>query len=579
MDKVKVILSAIEHLRSGDLSARTGLPPDSSELDCIGSALDSMAHALESRSRERDAIYELLQERERRYRALFKNIQAGFVLCEAVCDREPRLRDYRFLTVNPAFEGMIGLKSQYVLGRTLPEILPDIERSWLDACGKVTLTGEPLRFEHYSSSLGKHFEVFAFSPRIRQLAALFVDITARAEAQRRLGRQLDRLTALREIELEVTGSPDLEVTLDVILDRVVSLLGVDASSVLLIDKPTQTLVYAGGRGFNTDTIQKSRLGVREGCAGAAFTGQQVIYLGHVDRSKSDFTRTELLVEEDFVTYVGVPLIIREEVIGVLEIYNRTFFEPDSEWLEFLMALADKTAIALNNAQAIEELRVANINLSLANDRTLEGWSNALELRDDETEGHAQRVADMALCLAAHVGLSDVDLHQIRRGALLHDIGKIGIPDAILLNPGPLSDAEWEIMKLHPKFAYDLLAPIEFLKPALDIPYCHHERWDGSGYPRGLSGEQIPLAARIFAVVDVWDALLSDRPYRRAWPEEKVLAHLRHQAGKAFEPRVVEAFLEMIAADTPEMVKLQAEKIKQKIGTGQLDKKPELLPAA
>jgi HD-GYP domain-containing protein (c-di-GMP phosphodiesterase class II) len=303
----------------------------------------------------------------------------------------------------------------------------------------------------------------------------------------------------------------------------------------------------------------------------------VIYLEHADRPESGFTRTELLVDEEFVTYGAIPLIAREEIIGVLEIFNRTVFVPDSEWLEFLEALAGQTAIALNNAQLIEELRYANVNLSQAYDRTLEGWSNALELRDDETEGHAQRVADMALCLAAYMGLPDVDLRQIRRGALLHDIGKIGIPDHVLLNPGPLNDEQWKIMRMHPQFAYDLLAPIEFLRPALDIPYCHHERWDGSGYPHGLSGEQIPLSARIFAVVDVWDALLSNRPYRRAWPEEKVLAHLRHQAGKGFDPQVVEAFLEMISADTGEMVNLRAEKIKHKIGTGQLVEKPEFLP--
>jgi len=162
--------------------------------------------------------------------------------------------------------------------------------------------------------------------------------------------------------------------------------------------------------------------------------------------------------------------------------------------------------------------------------------------DKETEGHTQRVEKITLRIAKSMGIKNEELVQIRRGALLHDIGKMGIPDHILLKPGPLSDEEWVIMRKHPVYAYELLSPIAFLKPALDIPYCHHEKWDGSGYPRGLKGEQIPLAARIFAIVDVWDALRSDRPYRAAWPEMKTMEYIREQAGTHFDPAIVELFL-------------------------------------
>jgi HD-GYP domain-containing protein (c-di-GMP phosphodiesterase class II) len=150
-------------------------------------------------------------------------------------------------------------------------------------------------------------------------------------------------------------------------------------------------------------------------------------------------------------------------------------------------------------------------------------------------------------LARAMGLGDEEVEHLRRGALLHDIGKLGIPDQILLKPGPLTEEEWAIMRTHPTLAYQWLAPIDYLRPALDIPYCHHEKWDGSGYPRGLSGEQIPLAARIFAVVDVWDALSSDRPYRKRWPEEKVRAHLVEQAGSHFDAQVVEIFISLVYA--------------------------------
>jgi len=180
----------------------------------------------------------------------------------------------------------------------------------------------------------------------------------------------------------------------------------------------------------------------------------------------------------------------------------------------------------------------------AYDATIKGWSRALDLRDKETEGHSQRVMELTVRLARAFGLSEADLVQVRWGALLHDIGKMGIPDGILLKPGPLTAEEWVLMKRHPAIANELLAPVRYLRLALDIPYRHHEKWDGTGYPLGLHGEQIPLTARIFAVVDAWDAMRSDRPYRAGWPEKKVRAHIRAQAGIHFDPKVVETFLKM-----------------------------------
>jgi HD-GYP domain-containing protein (c-di-GMP phosphodiesterase class II) len=187
-------------------------------------------------------------------------------------------------------------------------------------------------------------------------------------------------------------------------------------------------------------------------------------------------------------------------------------------------------------------RRSSTQLALAYDATIEGWSRAMDLRDKETEGHTRRVTELTVLLARAHGSSEEEIVHLRRGALLHDIGKMGVPDAILLKPGPLTDAEWAIMRRHPVLAYEMLLPIVYLRPALDIPYNHHEKWDGTGYPRGLKGEAIPLAARIFAVADVWDALRSDRPYRSAWPETRVREHIRALSGTHFDPRVVNAFL-------------------------------------
>lgn len=196
----------------------------------------------------------------------------------------------------------------------------------------------------------------------------------------------------------------------------------------------------------------------------------------------------------------------------------------------------------------EQLIEAHAELQDTYDATIEGWVSALDLRDKETEGHTQRVTTLAVRLARALSLPEAEVAQVRRGALLHDIGKLGVPDAILLKPGPLTEAEWVVMRQHPTNAFEWLYPILYLRPALDIPYGHHEKWDGTGYPRGLSGEAIPLAARLFALVDVWDALRSDRPYRAAWPVDKVRDHLRALSGTHFDPQLVEVFIEVASQE-------------------------------
>jgi putative two-component system response regulator len=209
----------------------------------------------------------------------------------------------------------------------------------------------------------------------------------------------------------------------------------------------------------------------------------------------------------------------------------------------------QTILRLNRYHDIvrqrDELAILHQELLKSYLKTIEGWSRALDLRDKETEGHTLRVTQKMVELARAVGISgEKELEDVRIGALLHDIGKLGVPDAILLKPGKLTPEEWVVMRRHPVYAYEWLSPISFLEKALDIPYCHHEKWDGSGYPRGLSGEAIPLTARLFAIIDVWDALCSERPYRAAVPEPEVLDMIEHESGKHFEPKLAAAFLEL-----------------------------------
>jgi HD-GYP domain-containing protein (c-di-GMP phosphodiesterase class II) len=252
-----------------------------------------------------------------------------------------------------------------------------------------------------------------------------------------------------------------------------------------------------------------------------------------------------LEEEGYLFYLAEPLIAKGRVRGVLELFGREPFDPNEEWGDFLDALAHQAATAVDNALVFDELQRSNVELSLAYDSALESWSKVLEQRDKETDGHTQRVTELTLSLARAFKIETGRLVHIRRGSILHDIGKMRISDRILLKNGPLTPDEWAIIRTHPLLTYELLSPIPYLRPALTIPYCHHERWDGSGYPRGLRGEQIPLEARIFAVADVWDSLTSNRPFRRAWPQKKAIRYIREQSGRHFDPKVVQAFLRLV----------------------------------
>jgi len=241
-------------------------------------------------------------------------------------------------------------------------------------------------------------------------------------------------------------------------------------------------------------------------------------------------------------------VANEELVGVLELFARRRIAPGDEWREFLSTVAAQAAIAIAKANLIAGLRRSHDELALSYDRTIEGWARALDLKDQETEGHSRRVTELTVALAARLGIRGEELMHVRRGALLHDIGKMGVPDAILLKPGKLDPDEWEVMKRHTTYGYELLKPIPFLWPALDIPYLHHERWDGSGYPLGLKGDQIPLGARIFAIVDVYDALTNARPYRPAWSREEALRYIAAEAGRHFDPAIAAEFLRMMGAD-------------------------------
>ncbi len=393
-------------------------------------------------------------------------------------------------------------------------------------------------------------ETNAFNKDDERLMSIFANRAASALENARLYKQtreqLRQITALRNVDNAIIGAFDLRPILNILLEEVTTQLNVDAAGVLLYNPHMQTLDCADRRGFHTAALKYTSLRLGEGYAGKAATERRMIHVKNIFENKKDLENSPLFADENFNTYFGVPLIAKGELKGVLEIFHRAEITPSSEWMDFLETFAGQAAIAIDNATLFDNLQRSNTELLQAYDATLEGWVKALDMRDRETEHHTQRVTNITLKLAREIGINDQNLIHIRRGALLHDIGKMGIPDDILTKQGPLTDDEMKIMRQHPHYARHFISQIDYLRPALDIPFYHHEKWDGTGYPQGLKGKEIPLAARIFAIADVWDALTSNRPYREAWSEEDTLKYIKDQSGKHFDPKIVEAFLTMIS---------------------------------
>ncbi len=401
------------------------------------------------------------------------------------------------------------------------------------------LNAESARLDAFSEADQRLLETLA-----GQLGAAIEKLRA-LEASR---RHVERLDALRIIDRAINGNLDQSITLYILLDQTMSRLGVDAAAIYLLNPSRQTLDFAGGRGFRSLRFQRAGLRLLEGRAARLAIERQPLSIPNFEAAGDLPDERLRWPGEDFAAYFGVPIIAKDQVRGALEVYFRRPYQPSEEWLGFFAALAGQAAIAIESAALYTALQRSNQELAVAYDATLEGWSRALELRDYETEGHTRRVTELTLRLAQRMGLEDAELVHIRRGALLHDIGKLSIPDHILKKPGPLTLPEWEVMQRHPSYAFEMIYPVRYLRPALDIPHHHHEKWDGTGYPSRLRGEQIPLAARIFAVADVWDALTSDRPYRPARSRDEAWEYIGSQSGQHFDPQVAEVFLKLIAEE-------------------------------
>lgn len=482
----------------------------------------------------------------------------------------------RYVLVNRKWTELFSQTTEEVLGKTDRDFFAEEEAAsfrendlrviesgtTLETEERVTIGGETRTYLSVKSPLCDA------SGSIYAVCGISTDITERKRAEEeirslndRLAKRLRRVESLHRIDESIAGGNDRKRTLELIAEAAIRELGADAAVIHLFDETLQVFEREVFSGSLLPIANRLRQKAENCLTGRAAGQKSAFWIADLNTANCACRDAAGLAEAGFRFYFGIPLLAKGRVKGVLELLDTGTIEPDQEWLSFAEALAGQAAVAVENAVLLQGLRGAHAELASAYEATIEGWGRALDMRDKETEGHSRRVTEMTAAVARLMGVNPDELIHIRRGALLHDIGKMGIPDSILLKPGPLTDDEWRVMRRHPDLAAEMLWPIEFLRPAIDIPRFHHEKWDGTGYPHGLKGNEIPLSARIFAAVDIWDALSHARPYRAAWPADRVREHLASLSGNHLDPEVVRVFLGLLddrpsmSALTPSMERL------------------------
>ncbi len=418
--------------------------------------------------------------------------------------------------------------------------IPDIIRkSGKLACAPLVANGEVLGL----LMAGKKYSFNAEDRRIFEVYAnLSANAIHRATLLEETARRLKYVHGLHEIDQSIIAREPIQAILEKIIAMAREQLHLDAVQIVQIEAHGRQLRLLSQAGLLHPPANGKQVRLAMGPLELAENHRRLI----PDlRQHPQFVEARGLGDERFVSYLGFAMEVDNHHKGLFEVLQRTPLRLSPAEVNLLETLAGQASIALDKHTMSSDLQKKHHELMEAYESTIEGWSRTLELRDDDTVGHSNRVTAMTLRLARELAIDDEELVHIRRGALLHDIGKMGVPDAILYKNDSLNEEEWSIMRTHPALAYERLKPIKFLEPALSIPFLHHERWDGSGYPLGLKGSEIPLAARIFAVVDVWDALTSDRPYRSAWPQVEARNYIRSMAGIHFDPQVVEAFFRVV----------------------------------
>jgi len=423
-----------------------------------------------------------------------------------------------------------------------------------DFCNHVECT----RSDHIAVvPLKSHHKIFGFllsgrnlpfSDYDTQLLELIADqVSAAIEVanlHRKTQLQVKRLESLHTIDLAITGVFNINVINRLILDEIRKCLGVDAVAILMLNRVTNMLEQTAEIGLKNNQEISTKLAITNTTAGQVFLNRSPCYIKDVNLDADELI-SMILKKSGFASYFAVPLLIKGESQGVLEVFMSKPYYPDVDWLQFMESLATQIAIAYDSYRAFTNVQKMQRRLERSYDNTLESWSNSLAMLEPGYQENIQWVKDFSASLAEKLGLTPIEISNMERGVLLHDIGKVGVLNDILNKKGSLTAEEWTEVKKHPEIAQQLISNVDVLKDAVAIPYCHHENWDGSGYPRGLKGNAIPIEARIFAVVETFDALTSERPYRSPWKKEDAIAYLREQSGRKFDPQIVESFLDSL----------------------------------
>jgi len=500
---------------------------------------------------EKSNLFETLERREAYFRALIENSAEGI----AILNAQGIIR-----YIASAEEDMTGFKTRELLGRSIfnrihKDDLPSVLQTFTEGVATPgVIRTVQYRFQH-SGGEWRYFEAVGHNmlddPYVNGIVLNYRDITGRKVVEENLRRHAHELETLVMASSAFRTAPNVMTMIPILANQALRAVTGDYAAIFLLDNEHEDYVLSGWYSVNgaSESLAPENANLRhrlgEGITGhVAMTGE--IY---VTEDIQNDVHARILEEEqerlkDLHGGISLPIRAQEQVIGVLHIRTinkRIFTETE---IRLLIALVETAGNAIHRAMLFEQTLQHADEITHAYDNTLAGWARALEMRDEITEGHTRRVTELTLKLARAMDIPENEIVHIRRGALLHDIGKMGIPDSILHKPGPFTAQERFIMEQHTQYAYDMLSSISFLQDALDIPFCHHEHWDGNGYPRKLKGEQIPLSARIFTVVDVWDALTSDRPYRPAWTNEKTREYILERAGKQFDSRVVNAFFSL-----------------------------------
>jgi PAS domain S-box-containing protein len=453
----------------------------------------------------------------------------------------------RITRVNAKAADLIGLSRESMLGEQLSSLCPLLlPPEW--TAGRAM---RPTSFEGRLPDSERWFSARVY-PSESGFGLYVIDISERRRSDQaisglnaQLEQNLKRLNVLHEIDRALGASHDLQLTLGIIVERALQHLQADAVTILRYNPALARLEHAASQGFIQLKARSSTVGMGAWLAGRVALQQAPLSLVQMRETLEGTDTHPLLNVEGFVSYNAVPLLSKGKLLGVLEVFHRHAFEPDQEWLDFLHTLGVQAGIAVDNAQLVHELQLTNTQLTLAVDQIIEASARATDFHEGRPDGHAQRAMELTVRVARAFGLNDLEISQVRRGALLHDVGMLGVPDQVRFKSDSLEPSDWAIVENHPNFAYELLRGVRFLRPALQIPCSHHERWDALGYPKGLGGESIPLEARIFAVVDAFEAMRCDRTDRRALNLESAMQEIRNGAGSKYDPQVVAVFLDIL----------------------------------